>query len=61
MLRRSHKKSRRGCLECKRRHIKVRDVPIYHGASYVWWVAWRGCPIARLKTATWVVAVFPGG
>lgn len=25
MLRRSHKKSRRGCLECKRRHIKVCD------------------------------------
>jgi hypothetical protein len=23
MLRRSHKKSRAGCLECKRRHVKV--------------------------------------
>lgn len=34
MLRRSHKKSRRGCLECKRRHIKVRDSLIYHGVLY---------------------------
>lgn len=34
MLRRSHKKSRRGCLECKRRHIKVCDSLIYHGVLY---------------------------
>lgn len=54
MLRRSHKKSRRGCLECKRRHIKVCDGPIYHGSL---------CGGSRGVAAPWLdsrVRVGPG-